>query len=76
MCYHVYVTMHVEDSWLSTVGVGHRVLLAGFCLSLYGLHVLKGLCYDLKKDNTRLVVVLFCRMALPPNAMQTHVDGT
>ena len=40
MCYHVYVTMHVKDPQLPAVRVGHRVPLAGFCLSLYNLHVL------------------------------------
>ena len=32
--------MHVKDPQLSVVRVGHRFLLAGFCLSLYGLRVL------------------------------------
>ena len=40
MCYHVYVIMHVKDLYLSVIIVGHRVPLAGFCRSLYGLHVL------------------------------------
>ena len=36
----VYMIMHVKDPYLSVIRVGHRVPLAGFCLSLYGLHVL------------------------------------
>ena len=40
MCYHVPVIMHVKDLKLSVVRVGHHVQLAGFCLSLYSLHVL------------------------------------
>ena len=40
MCYHVCVIMHVKDPCLSVVRVGHCVPLAGFCLSLYSLHVL------------------------------------
>ena len=40
MCYHVYVIMQVKDPQLSVVRVGHRVPVAGFCLSLYNLHVL------------------------------------
>ena len=40
MCYHVCMIIHVKDPQLSVVRVGHRVPLAGFCLSLYGLHVL------------------------------------
>ena len=40
MYYLVYQEMHVKDPQLSVVRVGHRVPLAGFCLSLYGLHVL------------------------------------
>ena len=40
MFYHVYVIMHVKDPSLSVIRVGHHVLLAGFCLSLYGLHAL------------------------------------
>ena len=34
ICYHVYVIMHVKDSKLSVVIVGHRHLVAGFCLFL------------------------------------------
>ena len=40
MCYHVLVIMHVKDPQLSVIRVGHRVPLAGFCLSLCSLHVL------------------------------------
>ena len=40
MCHYVYVMMHVKDPQLSVVRVGHCVPLAGFCLSLYSLHVL------------------------------------
>ena len=40
MCCHVYVIMHVKDLLLSVIKVGHRVLLADFCLSLYVLLVL------------------------------------
>ena len=40
MCCYVCVIMHVKDPQLSVVSVGHGVPLAGFCLSLYGLHVL------------------------------------
>ena len=40
MCYHVYVITHVKDPELSVVRLGHRVKLAGFCLSLNCLHVL------------------------------------
>ena len=40
MCAHVYVIMHVKDPKLSVLRVGQVVLLAGFCLSLYSLHVL------------------------------------
>ena len=36
----VYVIMHVKDLSLSVVRVGHRVPLAGICLSLYDLHAL------------------------------------
>ena len=39
MCYHVCVIMHVKDPYVYFVRVGHRVPLAGFCLSIYGLHV-------------------------------------
>ena len=40
MCYHVYVIIHVKDPRPSVLRVGHFVPLAGFCLSLYSLHVL------------------------------------
>ena len=40
MCYHVCVIMHVKVPQLSVVKACHRVPLAGFCLSLYSLHVL------------------------------------
>ena len=40
MCCHFYVIMHVKDNYLSVVRVGHYILLAGLCLSLYGLYVL------------------------------------
>ena len=40
MCNHVYMIMHVNDPKLSVVGVGHCAPLAGFCLSIYSLHVL------------------------------------
>ena len=40
MCHYVCVMMHVKDPYLSVVRVGHRVPLAGFCLSLYDLHAL------------------------------------
>ena len=40
MCNHVYVIMHVKVPQLSVVGVGLRVPIAGFCLSLYSLTVL------------------------------------
>ena len=40
MCYHVYVIMNAKDPWLSVVRIGHCVPSAGFCLCLYGLHVL------------------------------------
>ena len=42
MCHYVCVMMHVKDLQLSVVRVGHRVPLAGFCLSLYDLHALNG----------------------------------
>ena len=42
MCYHIYVIMHVKDLQLSVVRVGHHLLVAGFCLSLYDQHVLYG----------------------------------
>ena len=32
MCYNVYVIMHVKDSQLSVIRVGHYILLAGVCL--------------------------------------------
>ena len=38
MCYHVCVTMHVQDPLLFVAG--HRVPLVGFCLSLHRLRVL------------------------------------
>ena len=34
MCYHICVIIRVKDPWLSVVRVGHRFLLADFCLSL------------------------------------------
>ena len=40
MCYQAYVIMHVKDPQLSVIRVWHYVPLAGFCLSLYSLHVL------------------------------------
>ena len=40
MCNYVYVIMHVKDPQLSVTGVEHCVLVAGFCLSLYNLHML------------------------------------
>ena len=41
MCHYVCVMMHIKDPQLSVVRVGHRVpFIGGFCLSLYGLHVL------------------------------------
>ena len=40
MCYHIYMTMHVKDPLLYTIRVRHRVMLAGFWLSLYSLDVL------------------------------------
>ena len=39
VCYYVHV-MHVKDPQLPVVRVEHRVPLAGFCLSLYSLHML------------------------------------
>ena len=39
-CYHVYVIMHVKDPQLFVIRVGHRVLLAGSCLSPCNLDVL------------------------------------
>ena len=41
MSYHVCVIIYVKDPQLSAIRVGHRIPLAGFCLSLYGLHVLQ-----------------------------------
>ena len=40
MCYDVSVIMCENELGLSVVRVGHRVPSAGFCLSLYSLHVL------------------------------------
>ena len=40
MCHYVCEMIHVKDPQLSVVRVGHRVPLAGFCLSPYGLHML------------------------------------
>ena len=40
MCCHVYVVMHVKDSDLSVIRVGQIVLLTGFCLPLYSIHML------------------------------------
>ena len=40
MCNHVCVILHVKDPQLPVKRVGHCASLAGFCLSLYGLHVL------------------------------------
>ena len=40
MCYHVYAIMYVNDPETSVRKVGHRVPFAGFCPSLYNLHVL------------------------------------
>ena len=45
MCYHAYVTKHVNDPLLSVVRKGHCVPLAGFCLPLYNLHMLNRYVY-------------------------------
>ena len=37
MFYHARVTMHVRDPQLFIIKIGHRVMLAGLCLSLYTL---------------------------------------
>ena len=39
MSCHVIVIMHVKGPYLSVARVEHCVLLAGFCLSPYNLHV-------------------------------------
>ena len=57
MCYHVYMILHVKDPLLSVVGVGHRVPLAGFCLSLYSLHVLNR---DVNMIQTNYQLVRSC----------------
>ena len=54
MCYHVYVMMYVKDPWLAVVRVGHRAPLAGFCLSLYGLHV-NGRDVNMIKQNSMYI---------------------
>ena len=42
MCYHIYEIMHVKDTQLTVVRVGHRVPFAELCLSLYDMYVLNG----------------------------------
>ena len=49
MCYHVHVIMHVKDLYLSAIRVGHCVLFAGFCMSLYSLQVLNRDINTIKK---------------------------
>ena len=56
MCYHVYVTMHVNDPYLSVVRVRYCVPLAGYCLSLYGLHVLNR---DVNKMQTKKYILYY-----------------
>ena len=46
----VCVTMHIKDPKLTVVKVGYCVLVAGFRLFLYGLHVLKD---KVLKDKVR-----------------------
>ena len=46
------VLMHVKDPWLS-LRVGHHVSLAGFCLSLYSLHMLKRDVYMIQINKQR-----------------------
>ena len=47
----IYVIMHVKDPQLSVIRVGHHVPLAGFCLSLYGLHVLNRDVYMIRNKK-------------------------
>ena len=57
----VYVIIHVKDLRLSVVRVGHRVLVAVFCLSLYLLPVLN--CdVDANNQSTRNIGGIFWLM--------------
>ena len=62
MCCHFYVITHVKDPQLSVVRVGHCVLLAGFCLSMYSLHVLNG---DVN-------MIIYCKMSVALYCLYVH----
>ena len=53
MCYYVCVIMQVKDHKLSVITIGHCVPLAGFCLSLYSLHVLDVKYHSHKQTKTK-----------------------
>ena len=58
ICYHVCVIMHVKDPWLSVERVRHHVPLAGFCLSLYSLHVLNRDLYMIQTNKNRCITII------------------
>ena len=56
-CYYVHVIMQIKDPELSVVQVrvGHRVLLAGFCLPLFNLHLLNRDINNFQTNQTNIV---------------------
>ena len=67
MCYQVCVVMHLKDPWLSVVRVGHHVPSAGFCLSLYSLHVPNRVVNMIQTNKQKAFpfLVHFCHAAVP-----------
>ena len=53
------IIRHVKYPQLSIIRVGHCVPLAGFCLSLYRLHVLQNVNETDKHINRRIMVIPF-----------------
>ena len=67
--------MHVKDPKISVVKIGHCDLLAGFCMSLYSLHVLN---WDVNMIQTTifqfmtlLVTKLMAEKAMHHSFLQT-----
>ena len=57
MYYFVHAIMHVKDPQLSVMRVWNCVLLAGFCLSLYSLHMLKRDVDKIQMNNNKFVQI-------------------
>ena len=74
MCHYICVIMHVKDTQLSVVTVGHCVPLAGFCLSLYDLHALNR---DVSMIETNIchMMLLLCGKKVDNNMIvQTYLS--